>query len=77
MEFRKAERKKAKLHLAITGAAGSGKTYVALLVAKGFGGKIVLIDTESGSGDLYANELTMTEQYFSSLLSQKIPLSHL
>ena len=56
MEFRKAERKKAKLRLAITGTAGSGKTYGALLVAKGLGGRIALIDTESGSGDLYANE---------------------
>ena len=56
MEFRKAERKKAKLRLGITGTAGSGKTYGALLVAKGLGGKTVLIDTEFRSGDLYANE---------------------
>ncbi len=56
MEFRKAERRKAKLRLGITGTAGSGKTYGALLVAKGLGGKIALIDTENGSGDLYATE---------------------
>ena len=56
MEFRKAERRKAKLRLGITGTAGSGKTYGALLVAKGLGGKTVLIDTENGSGDLYATE---------------------
>ena len=55
MEFRKAERKKTKLRLAITGTAGSGKTFGALLVAKGLGGKIALIDTEKGAGDLYAN----------------------
>ena len=54
MEFRKAERRKAKLRLGITGPAGSGKTYSALLIAKGLGGKTVLIDTENGSGDLYA-----------------------
>lgn len=54
MEFRKAERKKAKLRLGITGTAGSGKTYGALLVAKGLGGKVAMIDTENGSGDLYA-----------------------
>ena len=54
MEFRKAERRKAKLRLGITGPAGSGKTYGALLIAKGLGGKTVLIDTENGSGDLYA-----------------------
>ena len=56
MEFRKAERRKAKLRLGITGAAGSGKTYGALLIAKGLGGKTVLLDTENGSGDLYASE---------------------
>ena len=56
MEFRKAERRKAKLRLGITGTAGSGKTYGALLVAKGLGGKVVLIDTENGSGDLYATQ---------------------
>ena len=54
MEFRKAERRKAKLRLGITGPAGSGKTYGALLVAFGLGGKIAMIDTENGSGDLYS-----------------------
>ena len=55
MAFRKAERKQAKLRLAITGPAGSGKTYSALLIAFGIGGRIAMIDTENGSGDLYAN----------------------
>ena len=39
MTFRKAERRKAKLRLGITGPAGSGKTYGALLVAFGLGGR--------------------------------------
>lgn len=52
--FRKAERRKAKLRLAITGPAGSGKTYGALLIAQGLGGRITMIDTENGSGDLYS-----------------------
>ena len=55
MTFRKAERRKAKLRLGITGPAGSGKTYGALLVAFGLGGNIAMIDTENGSGDLYAS----------------------
>ncbi len=55
MLFRKAEKRKAKLRLAITGTAGSGKTYGALLIAQGLGGKIAMLDTENGSGDLYAN----------------------
>jgi hypothetical protein len=53
--FRKAERKKAKLRLALCGPAGSGKTYSALLIAQGLGGKIAMIDTEHGSGELYAH----------------------
>ena len=53
--FRKAERRKAKLRLAITGPAGSGKTYGALTLAQGLGGRIAMIDTENGSGDLYAD----------------------
>jgi len=53
--FRKAERKKVKLRLGLTGPAGSGKTYSALLIAKGIGGKVALIDTEHGSGELYAD----------------------
>jgi hypothetical protein len=53
--FRKAERKKAKLRLALCGPAGSGKTYSALLIAQGLGGRIAMIDTEHGSGELYAH----------------------
>ena len=53
--FRKAERKKAKLRCGISGPSGSGKTYSALLLAFGLGGKVALIDTENGSGDLYAH----------------------
>ena len=56
--FRPAERKKAKLRLGISGPAGSGKTASALLIAHGITNdwaKIGLVDTESGSGELYAN----------------------
>lgn len=52
--YRKAERRKAKLRLAISGPAGSGKTFGALQIAFGIGGKIALLDTENGSGDLYS-----------------------
>lgn len=55
--FTKAERKKAKLRLALCGPSGSGKTFSALLIAQGLapGGKIALIDTENGSGELYSD----------------------
>lgn len=55
MEIRKATRRKAKLRLGIAAPSGAGKTYGALLLAFGLGGKIGLIDTENGSGDLYAH----------------------
>jgi len=55
MPFRRAERKKAKLRLAISGPSGSGKTYSALLIAFGIGGRVAMIDTERGSGELYAH----------------------
>ena len=55
MTFTKATKTKSKLRLAITGTAGSGKTYGALLIAKGLGGKIAMIDTENGSGNVYSD----------------------
>ena len=58
MIIRKAERKKAKLRLGISAPSGAGKTYSSLLIAYGLTGdweKIGLIDTENGSGDLYAH----------------------
>lgn len=53
--FKKAERKQARLRLALAGPSGSGKTYSALQMAKGLGGKIAVIDTEHGSASLYAD----------------------
>jgi hypothetical protein len=56
--FTKAVRKRAKLKLAVSGVAGSGKTTAALEIATGLigkdGGKIAVIDTERRSADLYA-----------------------
>ena len=53
--FKKAERKQARLRLALAGPSGSGKTFSALKMAKGLGGKIAVIDTEHGSASLYAD----------------------
>lgn len=53
--FKKAERKQAKLRLALAGPSGSGKTYSALLIAKGIGGRIAVLDTETGSASLYSD----------------------
>lgn len=55
LTIRKAERRKARLRLGISAPSGAGKTYSALLIAFGLGGKVGMIDTEHGSGDLYAD----------------------
>lgn len=51
-EIRKAQRSKAKLRLGLAGPSGAGKTHSSLLIAKGLGPKIAMIDTENKSGDL-------------------------
>lgn len=53
--FKKAERKSVKLRIAITGSSGAGKTYSALRLAKGIGGKVAVIDSENGSASLYCD----------------------
>lgn len=58
MQLRKATRKKAKIRLGLSAVSGGGKTYSAILVAKGLVGdlsKVAVIDTENGSADLYAH----------------------
>lgn len=54
MAFDLATRKNAKLRLAIDGTSGSGKTYGALVIAGVLGGKIGVLDSETGSASLYA-----------------------
>lgn len=60
MQFKKAERKQAKLRLGLTGPSGAGKSFSGLLIARGLaksmgGGRIGVIDTEQGSASLYAH----------------------
>jgi hypothetical protein len=58
LQLRKATRKKAKIRAGMSGPSGFGKTYSALLLAKGLVGewdKIAVIDTENGSADLYSD----------------------
>ena len=51
--FKKAERKNAKLRLALAGPTGSGKTLGALLLAMGISRKIAFADTAKSSAELY------------------------
>src|SRR5947209_12796117 len=58
MQLRKATRKKAKIRLGLSAVSGGGKTYSAILIARGLCGdlsKVAIIDTENGSADLYAH----------------------
>jgi hypothetical protein len=70
-QIRKAEKKRARLRLAIDGQPGGGKTYTALLLAKlligeplkladGQHSKIVVIDTERTSSELYEDEFSFS-----------------
>jgi len=69
LELKKAQRKKAKLKLGIAAPSGGGKTAGALLIAYGMmkekyptlndvdlWDKIVIIDSENGSGELYVDK---------------------
>jgi hypothetical protein len=58
MEIRIAERKRARIKMALQGPSGTGKTYGSLLIAKGMADswdKVVVIDTENESSHLYAH----------------------
>ncbi len=55
-EIRKAEKRKSRLRVGISGTSGSGKTYSAIRLAHGLVGdltKVCILDSESGSADLY------------------------
>lgn len=53
--FQKAVKSKSKLRCAVFGPPGAGKTYSALAIASGLGGKIALIDSERLSASKYAD----------------------
>lgn len=53
LEFEDATKEAAKARIALTGPAGSGKTYSALMLAFGLGEKVAVIDTERRSASKY------------------------
>jgi len=58
MQLQQATRKQVKMRLGLSAVSGAGKTYSALLLAKGLCGdwsKIAVIDTENGSAALYSH----------------------
>ncbi|MET9813206.1 ATP-binding protein [Streptomyces sp. NPDC006355] len=52
--FAPATREKIKARLALMGVSGAGKTYTGLQMARGFGERFAVIDTERGSASKYA-----------------------
>ena len=70
IQIRPANRSQSKLRLGISGPAGSGKTYSAILLASGIAPleKVVFLDTENGSASMYSdlgkyNVATMSPPY--------------
>lgn len=66
LHITKAERKGAPVLIALYGESGSGKTYSALLLARGLAGsqgRIGLLDTETGRGLIYADEIPGGYEY--------------
>lgn len=63
-EVRDAARSNAKPLIGLQSESGAGKTYTSLLLARGFvgaAGKIVMIETESGRGEAYADKTEYPE----------------
>ncbi|CAB4131344.1 AAA domain containing protein [uncultured Caudovirales phage] len=72
MQLQKATRKKVKLRLGLSAVSGGGKTYSAILLAKGLVdgdlSKVAVIDTENNSASLYShlgdyNTIELTSPY--------------
>lgn len=55
IKYRKAIREHVWLRIVLGGLAGAGKTQTAIELAQGLGDNPVLLDTEGGSGELYAS----------------------
>ena len=59
LTFNRAERKRLKVKIGLTGPSGSGKSYTALRLAAGLAGKdgrVAMINTERNRGELYSTE---------------------
>ena len=56
IQAKKAVRRKLHIKMALIGPSGAGKTFSALRLCKGIGGKTVLCNTEAERGYIYANE---------------------
>lgn len=64
VQIKKAKKELAFLKVALTGPSGSGKTLSALILAKSFGGKTLVIDTENNSACLYVGRAELEDWEF-------------
>lgn len=65
MAFTKAERRKSKVRVWLSGMSSSGKTFSALELCTGFGGRIAMIETEGGRGEMYGGRFDYDVQSLS------------
>jgi hypothetical protein len=56
--FQRAVKQQKNVSIAISGPSNSGKTYSALRIAKGFGDKVAVYDTEGNASALYADDFS-------------------
>lgn len=79
--FKPAATLQSRVRMLLTGATGCGKTYTALMIARALanGGKVAVIDTESGSAalykDLYPFDVLNLTQYTPRFYVQAIKLA--
>ena len=74
MAFSKAIKSRVALKLAIMGASGSGKTFSALRLARGFvgpNGRVAMIDTENNSASLYADKFEFDSESIAPKVFEK------
>ncbi len=64
--FTKATKELSRARVGIVGPAGSGKTFTALTLATGLGGRIAAIDTERGSMAKYAHRFDFDQVLFNT-----------
>lgn len=66
LEFRKASRRAVPMLIGLSGPSGSGKTFSALRMAAGIAGptgKVAILDTENGRGEMYSDSPTIKGDY--------------
>ena len=71
MPFQKATKRQSKARVALIGPPGSGKTFSALQIAQGLGGRVALVDTERGSASKYSDEFNFDTMELSSFHPQR------